>query len=307
MLGLTKEWSGKGGSDSDGSGSKSEWGSWKGKWKWSSNWERSSDGEWGWGGNGDGGSDADWSWAIGWGWGSIDGFSGVLDVGDVAGVSVGGVSHSLDTTVGKVDVVLAAGAVAIARLRGPEVGSAQAVGDAVGVVVCWGDISVDWDSDWGWAVGWSWGNDSWGGVLGSSLDSGEKGEQSNKALKQKKANKICRNTRMNTTNPSRDPDHRTFIVGTFGVADLEQSNELMPVGLLPETFIPAGLHFVKKSWRHAEKEKTKGVGYDAGFGVTDPPVPRHTPSPSLASFVRSISTRYPRSISHHYLNQFRLY
>ncbi len=186
MLGLTNEWSGdKGGSDGEGSGSKTEWGSWEGKGKRSSNWERSGDGEWGWGGNSDGGSNADWSCAIGWGWGSVDGFTGVLDVSDVAGVSVGGVGHSLETAVGKVDVVLAASAVAIARLRGTEVGSAQAVSNSVGVVVCWGDISVDWDSDWGWAISWGWGNDSWGGVLGSSLGSGEEGEQSNKALKQK--------------------------------------------------------------------------------------------------------------------------
>jgi len=80
-------------------------------------------------------------------------------------------------------VVLSTGVVAIAGLRGSKVGTAVSVIDSIGVVVCWGDIRVDWGRavSWDWdgsrGIGWGRGRNS---VLGSS--NGSQSKESNKGL-----------------------------------------------------------------------------------------------------------------------------
>ena len=149
----------------------------------------------------------DWSWAVSWGRG-IDGLSRVLDISDVASVGISSVGNSLEATIGKSNVVFSLGVIAVAGLRGSKVGTAVAVIDSIGVVVCWGDIRVDWGRSVSWdgsrAISRSWGNDggraisgsrgkdggwaiSWSRdretILRSSSGSSHKSEQSNKALK----------------------------------------------------------------------------------------------------------------------------
>ena len=90
------------------------------------------------------------------------------------------VGDSLDATVGKGNTVLAVGGISVAVLIGGKVESGVVVVDSIVVVVCWGDISVDW----GWGISWGW-SVCWGGgwgVLRGSSGHGDDGEQSNEAL-----------------------------------------------------------------------------------------------------------------------------
>ena len=132
----------------------------------------------------------DWGRSIGWGRG-VDGLSRVLDISNVTSVGISSVGNSLEATIGKVNVVFSLGGIAVAGLRGSKVGTAVSVIDSIGVVVCWGNIRVDWgravgrDWDRGRAISRSWGNDgSWGrgSVLRGSSSGSQDGEQSNKAL-----------------------------------------------------------------------------------------------------------------------------
>ena len=149
----------------------------------------------------------DWSGSVSWGRG-IDRLSRVLDISNVTSVGISSVGNSLEATIGKSNVVFSLGVIAVAGLRGSKVGTAVAVIDSIGVVVCWGDIGVDWGRSVSWdgsrAISRSWGNDggsavsgsrgqdggwaiSWSRdretVLRSSSGSSHKSEQSNKALK----------------------------------------------------------------------------------------------------------------------------
>jgi hypothetical protein len=64
-------------------------------------WRRGSIRSWSW--------SVDWSRGIGWSWSMFeDGFTLVLDIGDVAVLGVGTVGHNLGTTVGKGNAVFAA-------------------------------------------------------------------------------------------------------------------------------------------------------------------------------------------------------
>ena len=68
-------------------------------------------------------------------------FTFVFDISDIT-VSVSGVSHDLDATVGKVDSVRSLGVVSITRLFGGEVGVAVVVSDGISVLVLGRDIGV---------------------------------------------------------------------------------------------------------------------------------------------------------------------
>jgi hypothetical protein len=132
------------------------------------------------------GNNGNWSWAISWGWGwGVDGLTRVLNISNVTSVGIRGVGDSLKATIGKSNVVFSLGGIAIAGLRSSKVGTTVAVIDSIGVVVCWGNIRVNW----GRSVGWDWDRGrsiSWGrgrdGVLRSSSGNSHKSKQSNKAL-----------------------------------------------------------------------------------------------------------------------------
>ena len=67
---------------------------------------------------------------------SIVGGARVLDISDITGVLIGhGVGHSLDASVGKGNMVLSLGGVAIAGLLLAKVGTRVVVLDGVGVLV----------------------------------------------------------------------------------------------------------------------------------------------------------------------------
>ena len=125
----------------------------------------------------------DWSRSVSWGRG-IDGLSRVLDVSDVASVGIGSVGHSLETTIGKSNVVLSLSGITVAGLGGSKVGTAVSVIDSIGVVVCWGDnrvdrgrsISRDWDGSWPISRRRD-------GVLRSSSSGSHQSKESNEALK----------------------------------------------------------------------------------------------------------------------------
>jgi hypothetical protein len=69
----------------------------------------------------------------------------------------------------------------VAVLVGSKVHTMVVISNSVLVVVCWGNISVDW----GRSISWGWGID-WGrGILRSSRGNSQKSRQSNKALQQK--------------------------------------------------------------------------------------------------------------------------
>ena len=125
-------------------------------------------------GNSDG---ADWSWAVGRGRG-IDGLTRVLDVSNVT-IGISGVGDSLETAIGKGNVVLSVGVVSIASLRGTKVSTAQGISDSVVVVVGRDSVGVDGLGN-DWAI--CWGRSC---VLGSSSGNSHKSKQSNKALEKK--------------------------------------------------------------------------------------------------------------------------
>ena len=126
---------------------------------------------------------------IGWSW-SIGSFTTVLDISNVASVGIRGVGHSLEATIRKSNMVLTLSGIAIAGLRGSKVGTTVAVIDSIGVVVCWGNIRVDWSrsvsGNWSRSICWDWsrgigrGGD---GILRNSSSSSHQSKQSNEALK----------------------------------------------------------------------------------------------------------------------------
>ena len=134
---------------------------------------------------------------IGWSW-SIGSFTTVLDISNVASVGIRGVGHSLEATIGKSNMVLTLSGIAIAGLRGSKVGTTVAVIDSVGVVICWGNIRVDWSRsigrNWSGSIGRNWSRGicwNWcrgigrsrDGILRNSSSSSHQSKQSNEALK----------------------------------------------------------------------------------------------------------------------------
>ena len=135
----------------------------------------------------DWGSVVSWSWGMVWGWGWVvwlsfwvDWGTFVFDISDESVVVISGVGDSLDTSVGKVDLVRSSGYLAIRGFLGVEVSLGVIISNSVleskwswGVFlgVGWGMIrSWSWSMIrcWSWSVVWSWVNwGSWGSSSGS--------------------------------------------------------------------------------------------------------------------------------------------
>ena len=105
-----------------------------------------------------------WGSSISWGRGSsIDGLSRVLNISNVTSVGIRSVGNSLDATIGKGNMVFSLGCITIAGLRSTNVGTSVSIIDSIGVVICWGNISVDWGRSISWGRGSS--VDRFSGVL----------------------------------------------------------------------------------------------------------------------------------------------
>jgi hypothetical protein len=125
-----------------------------------------------------------WCWGISWGR-CVDGLSRVLDISNIA-IAISSVGDSLETTIGKVDVVFSIGVVTFTCLTGSKVGSTVCVRHSIVVVVGWNSVGVGGLStiSWGRGISWGWGID-WGRCV-LSRSSSHKSKQSNKGLKSKK-------------------------------------------------------------------------------------------------------------------------
>jgi hypothetical protein len=145
-----------------------------------------------------------WSGGISWSW-SVGSFTTVLDISNVASVGISSVGHSLKATIRKSNMVLTLSGIAIAGLRGSKVGTTVAIIDSIGVVVCWGNIRVDWSRsigrNWSGSIGRNWSRGvSWNwcrgigrsrdGILRGSSNSSHQSKQSNEALKKLNAVKF---------------------------------------------------------------------------------------------------------------------
>ncbi len=73
---------------------------------------------------------------------SIGSFTTLLDISNVASVGIRGVGHSLKVTIGKNNMVLTLGGIAIAGLRGSNAGTTIAIIDSIAVVICLCKIRV---------------------------------------------------------------------------------------------------------------------------------------------------------------------
>ena len=125
-------------------------------------------------------------WGISWGWGSIwNGSSLVFDISNISRLSIKNtIGDNLGSTIGKCNTVFSIGGVSIAVLIGSKVSSTVSIIDGISIVICWGDISINWS----WAIGWSW-SISWSwGILGCSTGNSQESREGNEALKRKFSN-----------------------------------------------------------------------------------------------------------------------
>jgi hypothetical protein len=119
-------------------------------------WGRSVDGCWGiwsWGSNNNWGwGIRSWSWGISWGR-CVGGLSRIFDISNIA-IAISSVGDSLETTIGKVDVVFSVGVVTFTSLAGSKVGSTVCVRHSIVVVVGWDGVRVGRLStiSWGWSI-----------------------------------------------------------------------------------------------------------------------------------------------------------
>ena len=102
----------------------------------------------------DWGSVVSWSWGMVWGWGWVvwlsfwvDWGTFVFDISDESVVVISGVGDSLDTSVGKVDLVRSSGYLAIRGFLGVEV--------SLGVIISNSVLESKWS--WGVFLGVGWG------------------------------------------------------------------------------------------------------------------------------------------------------
>jgi hypothetical protein len=164
-------------------------------WSWSvRSWGRPVNGCWGirsWGCNNNWGwGIRSWSWGISWG-SSIDGLSRVFDISNIA-IAISSVGDSLETTIGKVDMVFSVGVVTFTGLTGSKVGSTVSISNTIIVVVGWDSVRVGGLStiSWGWSIDWGWCINRGRCVYRSrcilSRGSSHKSKQSNKGLKRKR-------------------------------------------------------------------------------------------------------------------------
>ncbi len=105
------------------------------------------------------------------------GLTRVLDVSNISTISiVNTVGHSLDPAVGKGHVVFTGSGIAVSGLVGAKLGPGVVVGNGVGIVVCWGHVSVGGSGGVGGRV--VRGRRAGGGSNGS----GHEGSNSNESL-----------------------------------------------------------------------------------------------------------------------------
>jgi len=132
----------------------------------------------------DWGSMVSWSWGVVWGWSWVVWLSFwvywgtfVFDISDETVVVVSGVGDSLDTSIGKVNLVGSSGYLTVRGFLGVEVSLGVVISNSVleskwgWGVFFWGMIrSWSWSMIrcWSWSVVWSWVNwGSWGSSSGS--------------------------------------------------------------------------------------------------------------------------------------------
>ena len=98
------------------------------------------------------GPDHDWGRCVGRHWSSDGGAGCVLDVGDVAAVSVDRVLDGLEASIGQSHLVRSPGAGSVSSLVVAEVGAGEGVLDSVVEIVHGWALdfrsSVDWDGGW---------------------------------------------------------------------------------------------------------------------------------------------------------------
>merc|ERR1712223_1148217 len=106
-----------------------------------------------------------WGWLVGWSWVVrrlvfwVLGSSFVGNIGNVTVVVVSSIGYSLNTSVGKVDLVRSTDSLAISSLLGVEVGAGVIISNTVlEGVWFWGLIVSSWGVvwSWGWGVVWGW-------------------------------------------------------------------------------------------------------------------------------------------------------
>ena len=112
------------------------------------------------------------SWLVGF----VVGLTSVLDISDISTISIiNTVSDSLDPAIGKGNIVASRGSISVTLFSGTKVSSGVVISNSIGVVVCWGDISVYWG---GVAI-------DRGRVLRGSHGNSHEGSNSNEGLEKK--------------------------------------------------------------------------------------------------------------------------
>jgi hypothetical protein len=136
--------------------------------------------------DGSGGSNNNWGRSVGLDWGrgisrsrgisrgrGICRLSRVLDISNIA-IAISVVGDGLDAAIGKGNVVLSVGVVAVTGFTCTKIGATVAVSHTIVVVVGWDSVGVDGLSSISWDRNC---------VLGGSSSGSHKGKESNKALK----------------------------------------------------------------------------------------------------------------------------
>ena len=125
-----------------------------------------------------------WSWGISWSRGSIgNGSSLIPHISNISRLGIEDtVCDDLGTAIRKGNTVFTVGGVSIAILVGSKVSSTVSIIDSITIVICWGDISINWS----WAIGWCW-SISWSwGILGCSTGNSQESREGNEGLKIKR-------------------------------------------------------------------------------------------------------------------------
>ena len=108
------------------------------------------------------------------------GFTRVGNISDISTISIiNTVSDSLDSAVGESNIVASRGSISVTLFSGTKVSSGVVISNGIGVVVCWGDISVYWGGvaiDGGRMIRGGW---------ASSHGNSHEGSNSNEGLEKK--------------------------------------------------------------------------------------------------------------------------
>ena len=123
----------------------------------------------------------DGSWSISWSRGSIrNGSTLVPHISNISRLGIkNAVGDNLGTTIGKGNTVFSIGGISIAVLISSKVSSAVSIIDSITVVICWGNICINWcwSISWSWSICWSW------SILGCSTGNSQENREGNEALK----------------------------------------------------------------------------------------------------------------------------